>query len=118
MIAICAKRFSPNEGPRAVNPRCVIITFIIKHKLRLTEEETLHEFFPKPGDLPAQAAVSPTPYTELRKWCGEELFDEFSRKPITLSEDIVPASGERISKRKIKIDATIADQYIPFLSGQ
>jgi hypothetical protein len=41
MVEVYAKRFSANMGARAVNPRWVIGAFIIKHKLRLTDEETL-----------------------------------------------------------------------------
>lgn len=35
------KRFSPNMGAGAIYPRWVIGTFIIKHKLQLSNEETL-----------------------------------------------------------------------------
>lgn len=41
MAEVSAKRFSPNMGTKAVNPRWVIGAFIIKHKLRLTDQETL-----------------------------------------------------------------------------
>ncbi|MDR9367193.1 MAG: transposase, partial [Balneolaceae bacterium] len=41
MVGVYAKRFSPSMGAGAVNPRWVIGAFIIKHKLRLTDEETL-----------------------------------------------------------------------------
>jgi len=58
---------------------------------------------------------SPTLFVELRKRLGEKTFDEFSRTLITLSEDVVPAScGTDIPKGKLKIDATVADQYIRY----
>lgn len=40
-VRIDASRFSLTMGTGAVNPRWVIGAFIIKHKLRLSDEETL-----------------------------------------------------------------------------
>ena len=41
MVEFNVKRFSANMGAGAVKPRWVIGAFIIKHKLRLSDEETL-----------------------------------------------------------------------------
>src|SRR5699024_11897045 len=41
MVEIYRRRFSPDMGARATDPRQVIGTFIIKHKLGLCDEETL-----------------------------------------------------------------------------
>ena len=123
MVEIYAKRFSPNMGAKAVNPRWVIGAFIIKHKLRLTDEETLlsisenpyMQFFLGLETYRPTQLFSPTLFVELRKRLGEDTFDEFSRTLITLSEDIVPASGAADTPAgKIKIDATVADQYIRY----
>ena len=123
MVEVYAKRFSANMGARAVNPRWVIGAFIIKHKLRLTDEETLlsisenpyMQFFLGLETYRPTQLFSPTLFVELRKRLGEDTFDEFSRTLITLSEDVVPASGAaNTPKGKIKIDATVADQYIRY----
>ncbi|HLR76602.1 MAG TPA: IS5/IS1182 family transposase, partial [Balneolaceae bacterium] len=41
MVGIYRKKFSPNMGAGATNPRWAVGAFIIKHKLRLSDEETL-----------------------------------------------------------------------------
>jgi transposase, IS5 family len=41
MVKIYAKRFSDKLGAKAINPRIIIGAFIIKHKLRLSDEETV-----------------------------------------------------------------------------
>ena len=41
MVNIYKKKFSGNMGAKTINPRQVIGAFIIKHKLDLTDEETL-----------------------------------------------------------------------------
>lgn len=127
MTQVYAKRFSPNMGAGAVSPRWVIGAFIIKHKLRLSDEETLlsisenpyMQFFLGLETYRPKQLFSPTLFVELRKRLGEKTFDEFSRTLITLSEDIEPASGgqddpEPTPKGKLKIDATVADQYIRY----
>ncbi|WP_340105981.1 transposase [Rhodohalobacter sp. 8-1] len=123
MVEVYAKRFSPNMGAKAVNPRWVIGAFIIKHKLRLTDEETLlsisenlymQVFLGLETYRPTQL-FSPTLFVELRKRLGEDTFDEFSRTLITLSEDIAGAPGAADTPSgKVKVDATVADQYIRY----
>ncbi|MCC5904863.1 MAG: IS5 family transposase [Balneolaceae bacterium] len=127
MVGVYAKRFSPNMGAVAVNPRWVIGAFIIKHKLRLSDEETLlsisenpyMQFFLGLETFHPTQLFSPTLFVELRKRLGEDTFDEFSRTLITLSEDLPSASSagnnsKPAVKGKLKIDATVADQYIRY----
>jgi len=127
MVEVYTKRFSPNMGAAAVNPRWVIGAFIIKHKLRLSDEETLLsisenpyiQFFLGLETFRPSPLFSPTLFVELRKRLGEDTFEEFSRTLITLSEDLPSAScGEDdpkpVPKGKLKIDATVADQYIRY----
>ncbi|NBC03860.1 MAG: IS5 family transposase [Bacteroidetes bacterium] len=127
MVEAYIKRFSPNMGAGAVNPRWVIGGFIIKHKLRLSDEETLlsisenpyMQFFLGLETFRPTQLFSPSLFVELRKRLGEDTFDEFSRTLITLSEDLPSAPGEESDsepdpKGKLKIDATVADQYIRY----
>lgn len=58
-------------------------------------------------------------FVELRKRLGEDTFAEFTRTLITLSEDVAPEAGgedtpKPAPKGKLKIDATVADQYIRY----
>lgn len=123
MVEVYVTRFSPNMGAGAVNPRWVIGAFIIKHKLRLSDEETLlsisenpyMQFFLGLETYRPKQLFSPTLFVELRKRLGEDTFGEFSRTLITLSEDRQPASDAKDTpKGKLKIDATVADQYIRY----
>lgn len=45
MVGIYSRRYSAKSGAKAVNPRIVNGAFIIKHKLGLSDEETLHATF-------------------------------------------------------------------------
>lgn len=123
MVKTYLKRFSPNMGAKAVNPRWVIGAFIVKHKLCLSDEETLLsisenpyiQFFLGLKTFRPAPLFSPTLFVELRKRLGEEVFDEFSRTLITLSEDLVSTTSKTDTpKGKLKIDATVADQYIRY----
>lgn len=127
MVEVYAKRFSLTMGAGAVNPRWVIGAFIIKHKLRLTDEETLlsisenpyMQFFLGLETYRPKLLFSPTLFVELRKRLGEDTFDEFSRTLIAFSEDLAPAPRGQddpapAPKGKLKIDATVADQYIRY----
>ncbi len=123
MVQVYAKRFSPNMGAKTVNPRWVIGAFTIKHKLGLSDEETLlsisenpyMQFFLGLEAYRPRPLFSPTLFVELRKKLGEATFDEFSRTLIAFSEDLQPDSGGKDApKGKLKIDATVADQYIRY----
>ena len=124
MVKVYATRFSPTMGAGSVNPRWIIGAFIIKHKLCLSDEETLlsisenpyMQFFLGLQTYRPTQLFSPTLFVEMRKRLGEQTFDEFSRTLITLSEDVAPAPGgqDAPTKGKLKIDATVADQYIRY----
>ena len=127
MTRIYQKKFSPDLGAQATNPRWIIGAFIIKHKLRLSDEETLlsisenpyMQFFLGLETYHPKPLFSPTLFVELRKKLGEDTFREFSRTLITLSEDPEAAAGgpdaaKPAPKGKLKIDATVADQYVRY----
>src|SRR5699024_8096141 len=85
----------------ATNHRWVIGAFIIKHKLRLSDEETLlsisenpyMQFFLGLDTYRPKPLFSSTLFVELRKKLGEETFAEFSQTLITLSEDSEAVAG-------------------------
>src|SRR5699024_3519515 len=80
MVEIYRRRFSPDMGARATDPRQVIGTFIIKHKLGLSDEETLlsiaenpyMQFFLGLTTFQPRPLFSPTLFVELRKRLGEQ----------------------------------------------
>ena len=119
------KQFS-NIGRKAINPRIIIGSLIIKHKLNLSDEETvllirenpymqyflgLDEFYP-------YSLFTPTLFTEWRKKLGNDNFNEFSDVLATIchGEKMIPSSEkEEIKNRgKLKLDATVADQNIAY----
>lgn len=125
MVGIYQKKFSSYMGAEATNPRWVIGAFIIKHKLRLSDEETLltisenpyMQFFLGLETYRPRPLFSPTLFVELRKKLGEQTFERFSQILITLSSGAQPPAGGQDSpppKGKLKIDATVADQYIRY----
>jgi hypothetical protein len=127
MVAIYQTKFSVDMGATATNPRWVIGAFIIKHKLGLSDEETLQtisenpymQFFLGLETYRPWPLFSPTLFVELRKKLGEETFERFSQTLITLSSGAEPVtdgqdSSKLAPKGKLKIDATVADQYIRY----
>jgi hypothetical protein len=122
MIKAYAGRFNDRLGAKAINPRIIIGAIIIKHKLNLSDEETLQTISENPymqyflglQDYVPDLLFSPTLFVEMRKKLGNELFGHFN--------DLImaPVTGERPvkvpvkNKGKLKIDATVADQYIRY----
>ena len=69
-----------------INPRHIIGAFIVKHKLGLTDEETLltirenpyMQFFSGLDHYQPDMLFSPSLFVEMRKRSGDQTFDEFS----------------------------------------
>lgn len=123
MIKIYSKKFSDRMGAGSINPRFIIGAFIIKHKLRLSDEETLQtisenpymQFFLGLDDYTPKLLFSPTLFVEARKKLGNDTFNEFNNLIIKLSHpDAEQQNTEKANKGKLKIDATVADQYIRY----
>lgn len=124
MAALYCRELSSHMGAGTVDPRQVIGTIIVKHKLGLSDTETLDSIGEnpymqvflgldayRPGRL-----FSPTLLVEARKRLGKEAFDAFTAKIVAIScagdgpSDGVPPPN----KGRLKIDATVADQYIRY----
>ena len=126
LVKIYAKRFNTSFGAKGINPRIIIGSFIIKHKLKLSDEETLSiisenpymQFFLGLGDFHSEQLFSPTLLVGLRKKLTKYCFDEFTDEliKITNADKILPTkNGKELKpKGKLKIDATVADQYISY----
>jgi DNA-directed RNA polymerase subunit E'/Rpb7 len=117
-------KLSGSMGRKSVNARVVIGALIIKHKLNLTDEETLltisenpyMQFFLGFEVYQPDPLFSPTLFVEIRKRLGEESFDEFNKAIIHVAFPPNDAqTGEQCkNKGKLQIDATVADQYIKY----
>lgn len=116
-------RQCPEQGRKMVNPRLIIGSLIIKHKLNLSDEETvmiieenpymqyflgLDEFAPKP-------LFSSSLFVEWRKNLGNDIFNEFAEILYNICNgDESASSHETENKGKMKLDATVADQNIKY----
>ena len=125
LFKIYKNNFSEKMGAGSKNPRVIIGAFIIKHKLCISDEETLDiisenpymQFFMGLNHFCPQHLFSPTLFVEMRKKLGKDTFDAFSRAIISLAhpdKSIATKGQPTINKGKLKIDATVADQYIRY----
>ena len=126
LVKIYSSRFNTKLGAKGINPRIIIGSFIIKHKLNLSDEEILAiisenpymQFFLGLGDFYSEQLFSPTLFVELRKRLSKSCFDEFSDELIRISNAGKDSENtntkESKPKGKLKLDATVADQYISY----
>lgn len=112
-------------GAKATDPRIVIGAFIIKHKLNLSDEETLQtisenpymQFFLGLQDYAPDLLFSPSLFVEFRKKLGDDTFNIFSKMIISASHPQLSGQKQQNdspNQGKLKIDATVADQYIRY----
>jgi IS5 family transposase len=125
LVKIYSKKFNQSSGAKAISPRIIIGALIIKHKLNLSDEETLQtisenpymQFFLGLDDYSPEILFSPSLFVEIRKRLGQDTFNEFSELIMSLS--LNPSSTQKGDEQpsnqgKLKIDATVADQYIRY----
>lgn len=126
LFEIYKKHFS-HDGAKAINPRIVIGALIIKHKLNLSDEETVQsieenpymQFFLGLDEFSPEPLFSPSLFVEWRKKLGNDTFNAFTDVllKICFSEKFdaeEQKDGEIKNKGKLKLDATVADQYITY----
>ncbi len=124
LVQIFKKLFS-NYGRTAIDPRIVIGSLVIKHKLGLTDEGTVQiieenpymQYFLGLDEFAPSPMFSASLFVDWRKKIGNETFNSFSdvllkvcfpdKIDVSLQEDLP-------NKGKLKLDATVADQYITY----
>ena len=121
MVKHWTSQYSKSMGAAGINPRILLGAMIIKHKLNLTDEQTiliisenpymqfflgLEEFNPKP-------LFSATLFVDIRKKIGSQTFDQLSELVIKLSQ-IGKNNKDTANHGELKIDATVADQQIRY----
>jgi hypothetical protein len=112
-----------NQGRPCKDARLVIGAMIIKHKLTLSDEETVMQIqenpylqyfvgFPKYKDEPPFA---PSLFVEIRKRMGEEVFASFEKVILEKIGKPRPASSKPVENRgKLLVDATVAEQSVKY----
>ena len=119
LVAHVKKYYNLGTGAKGVDLRQVIGCIIIKHKLNLTDEETLllisenpyMQFFLGLTQFKSEPLFSPSLFVEIRKRLGKTVFDEFITILISCTH---PNTEDITHKGELKIDATVADQQIRF----
>jgi IS5 family transposase len=122
------RSLNPKYGTPGLNPRVAVGSLIVKHKLNLSDEETvrtiqenifiqyflgLDRYHPKP-------LFHPSVFVDLRKRMGVANYDKVSKKIIQFarSEELKEKGKgpKRVAKNWgiLQLDATVADQYIKY----
>jgi hypothetical protein len=126
MVVLYQRNFSSRKGSPVVDPRRMIGALIIKHKMNLTDGETLQTISENPymQFFLGLEVFCPDPlfaeslFTDVRKRLGRETIEAFNELIILASHPQLTGKGENAgsltNKGKLKIDATVADQYIRY----
>ena len=122
LVSVYMKRFNTNHGSPGIDPRIIIGALIIKHKLRLSDEETIvtisenpyMQFFLGLNNYSPDPLFSPTLFVEMRKKLGKEVFDQFNTLIIMTSSPGGLSDKPAKNKGQLKLDATVSDQYIRY----
>ena len=130
------KAMSRKKGRPSKPARLVIGAVIIKHKLKLSDEETINtiqenpylQYFVGFKRFTTQQAFAPSLFVKIRRRMGKTVFDEFNQsiidvieKPKKVATDDSDESGnsgsgqtEITNKGKLLLDATVSEQAIRF----
>ena len=154
LAGIYAKNLNPKAGRLSVDLRMVIGALIIKHKLTLSDRDTVDmisenmymQYFCGLKSFQTELPFDASLFVDIRKRMGAENFDQFNEIVIRRSESLKPkrkriikesssnnsgnnadpggqrtasSGNEKTSSKKeipnqgkLKLDASIADQYI------
>lgn len=125
-VKIYARHF-PDMGRTAIDPRIVIGSLIIKHKLNMSDEQTVRiieenpymQYFLGLDEFSSLPLFSPTLFVEWRKKLGNETFNDFADILVTICYGQKISVGDKMevehkNKGKLKLDATVADQNITY----
>lgn len=127
MVEAYQKKFNKTVGPPGVGVRVLIGCLVIKHKLNLPDEEVLPliqespymQYFLGLSNFQPSALFSPSYFVEIRKELGYELLDEFTvelmRVAFPNASKLQQKDASNVeNKGQLKIDATVAPQYIKY----
>ena len=134
LASVYLKQLSTNSGRESVDARMVIGAIIVKHKLHISDRETVAmiseniylQYFCGLTSFQTKAAFHPTVFVDIRKRMGANSFDAWNALIIEKAEDLKPNKkknssknntddgGNKTNKGTLKIDATVANQQIVF----
>lgn len=123
-LAVCYyKTMDPGKGRPCKDARLVIGALIIKHKLTLSDEETILQIQENPylQYFVGFSCYSNTPpfaaslFVDIRKRLGAEVFAGFEQVILDKIEKGRGAAEEKVENRgKLLVDATVAEQAIRY----
>ena len=131
LAAYYMKTMSSETGRSGVSPQTVIGAMILKHKLKLSDIETIETIKENPymqfmlglNEFQEEAVFDPSLFVTIRKRMSAELFDQFNQELIKCAEAKKDNShnkrnkdeeGNPKNKGKLQMDATVADQEIKY----
>jgi transposase, IS5 family len=114
-----------SKGAPGVDPRVIVGCLYIKHKLKLSDEETMQtiqenpymQYFLGLNVYHPEPLFDASLFVTIRKRLGLDEFDKMNKALISLVEDkAVKKTKVEIPKNKgeLKLDATVSDQYIKY----
>ena len=116
-------RHFPETGRTTINPRIVIGSLIVKHKLGLSDEETVSmieenpyiQYFLGLDEFAPSPLFSASLFVEWRKKLGNDTFNEFADVLVRICHgDKMNEEQQGQNKGKLQLDATVADQHITY----
>lgn len=110
MVSIYAKSMSIGQGRRAIDPRIVIGSIIIKYRNRLSDEETLEQirenmymqYFLGLSRYTNKKVFDSSLFVTIRRRMGEDKFNDLNDIIITRYEKVIQGM-ERKSGTKVKV---------------
>jgi len=112
-----------NKGRPCKDARLVIGALIIKHKLNLSDEETILQIQENPylqyfvgfSGYRDEPPFAPSLFVEIRKRMGEEVFASFERVILDKIGKSRPSSATPTENSgKLLVDATVAEQSVKY----
>ena len=125
------KTMNTEIGRAGISPQTVIGAMIIKHKLNLSDVETIETIRENPymqymlglSEFQEKAVFDPSLFVTIRKRMTPEIFDQFNQEIIKCAEGKKDnrhnkvnkdQDGKPKNKGKLQLDATVADQEITY----
>ena len=120
LVSLLSEKYAFTKGSKGINPRVIIGALIVKHKLVLTDEETIEiirenpyvQFFLGFTQFKSEPIFSPSLFIDIRKRLGKDIFEKFNA--LLIKSTHPPKDKAVTHKGELKIDATVADQEIRY----
>lgn len=126
MAAVYAAKLQENSGRECVDIRTVLAAIIIKHKLRLSDRETVEmisenvymQYFAGYSSFSSQHPFDASLLVDIRKRMGNEEFDKMNVSIIQLADRVGSKKSKTKCKTKPKRPAQDENNNTPSPTGQ